>query len=278
MARFSDGSIAPFDGKFYVDPLDPLKSVRCLEPWTPPCVTTILSGGNTAYLGLLSDNSVLKFLVDPYDAFSKEALHVEHCILSNIGVNDRITRYLGRQEHGLRFERAVNGDVRSYMAVVPLESIPLQLRLQWATQAAEGLAFVHSKKVLHCDVHPNNLLLDDTLDLWLWDFSGSVYRTLDGAGMESVRFFLPRDGTATPSVKSGIFALGSAIYFIMTGREPYDILTDVEVAARFSDGDFPAVDSVPCGQIILGCWEGRFHSVDEVFWDLVEKRKALLSS
>lgn len=278
MARFSDGTIVPFDGKFHVDPLDPLKLVRCLEPWTPPGVTTILSGGNTAYLGLLSDNTVLKYLVDPHDPFSIQALDVEHCILSDIGVHDRITRYLGKQEHGLRFERAGKGDVRSYMSVVPLDSIPIQLRLKWATQAADALAFVHSRKVIHCDVHPNNLLLDDTLDLRLCDFSGSVYGTLDGAGMESVRFFLPRDVTATPSVKSDVFALGSAIYFIMTGREPYDTLTDAEVAARFSDGDFPAVDSVPCGRIILGCWEGGFHSADKVFWDLTENREALSSS
>ncbi|KAF9740419.1 hypothetical protein PMIN01_03054 [Paraphaeosphaeria minitans] len=97
--------------------------------------------------------------------------------------------------------------------------------------------------------------------------------------MESVRFFLPRDVTATPNVKSDIFALGSAIYYIMTGREPYDALTDAEVAAcYYSGGDFPSVDSIPCGQIILGCWRGGFNSADKVFRDLMGKHKALSSA
>lgn len=82
--------------------------------------------------------------------------------------------------------------------------------------------------------------------------------------------------TATPNVKLDIFALGSAIYYIMTGREPYDTLTDAEVAARYSGGDFPAVDLIPYEQIILGCWRGRFNSADKVFRDLVEKRKAVI--
>ncbi|PSN73785.1 kinase-like protein [Corynespora cassiicola Philippines] len=278
IAHFSDGTPVPFDGRFHVDPLNSLISVRCREPWAPPGVLKVVAGGNTASLGLLSDNSLLKFPADRHDRFAEKALSIEHCILSRLGDHDRIVKYLGRGDHGLVFQRAAKGDVRHYMSAVEPCSIPLHLRIQWSIQAAEGLAFVHSCGIVHCDIHPNNFLLDDTLNLRLCDFSGSLFGDLDGAAMESTRFFLPRDPRATPNVKSDLFALGSAIYYIMSGREPYDNLSDDEVEARYSRGDFPGVDSISCGQIIKSCWDGGFDCADEVFQALLGEREALILS
>ncbi|KAL5113369.1 hypothetical protein ACEQ8H_008750 [Pleosporales sp. CAS-2024a] len=272
LAKFSDGTPIPSDGKFHVDPLDPSKQVRCLESWTPPGVMEIISGGNTAYLGLLHDKSVLKFPVDRYDSFSRKALDIEHCILSDMGAHDRITIYLGKQEHGLRFERAAKGDIRSYMSN---HNIPVNLRMKWSEQAAEAISFIHSRHVIHCDIHPNNFLVDDALNLRLCDFSGSMYGNLDGAAMESVRFFLPRDAMAAPTIKSDLFALGSTIYYIMSGREPYDTSPDEEVTARYIRGEFPNVDSMPCGQIILRCWTGYFDDAQKVLLALKERTAAL---
>lgn len=96
--------------------------------------------------------------------------------------------------------------------------------------------------------------------------------------MESIRFFLPRDAMAAPTIKSDLFALGSTIYYIMSGREPYDALPDEEVTARYSRGDFPEVNSMPCGQIILGCWTGDFDDAEKVFLGLLKERNALSSS
>ncbi|KAL1844988.1 hypothetical protein VTK73DRAFT_1385 [Phialemonium thermophilum] len=48
------------------------------------------------------------------------------------------------------------------------------LRLKWARQAAEGLAYAHSRGVLHCDVSVGNFLLDANLDLKLGDFQGRL--------------------------------------------------------------------------------------------------------
>jgi len=276
-ANFSDGTPVPFDGEFHVDPLDPSTSVRCLEPWVPPGVLRVFSGGNTACLGLLPDNSVLKFPFDRHDRFSKKALDIEHCILLALGDHERLVKYLGREKHGLCFQFAVNGDVRRYMSATEPASISLQLRYKWSKQATEALAIVHSRGVVHCDIHPNNFLLDDQLDLRLCDFSGSLFGDLDGAAMESTRFFLPRDPLATPNVKSDLFALGSAIYYIMSGHEPYDALSEDEVSARYSRGEFPMVDSIACGRIIMGCWKEHFNSAEEVIQALSEENKVLFS-
>ena len=43
-------------------------------------------------------------------------------------------------------------------------------RLEWALQAAEGLAHVHGKNVIHCDVSVGNLVLDNHPSVKLCDF------------------------------------------------------------------------------------------------------------
>lgn len=160
------------------------------------------------------------------------------------------------------------------MSSVQPEHIPLDVRLKWATQAAEAVSYIHARHVIHCDIHPNNFLVDGALDLRLWDFSGSVFGDLDGCAMESTRFWLPRDVLAAPTIRCDLFALGSAIYYFMSEREPYDDLAEEEVAARYSRGEFPDVEELTCGQNILPCWKGDFGDAEEVFGVLLERRSA----
>lgn len=70
--------------------------------------------------------------------------------------------------------------------VTILSKSPEHLRRKWAKQAAEALAFIHDKGVIHSDIHPNNLLLDEHLDIQLCDFAGSLFGALDGGAMESI--------------------------------------------------------------------------------------------
>jgi serine/threonine protein kinase len=263
-ANFSDGSPVPLDGNFHVDPINPMTSVRYLEPWFPPGVVKVFSGGNTARLGFLSDGSVLKFPIDKEDPFTRKALDIEDLILLALGDHERLVQYLGKHEQGLRFKFAVNGNIRHYISKQEPGSISLQLRQRWLQQAAQVVAFVHSKGVIHCDIHPSNLLLDEHFNLQLCDFSGSLFGELDGAAMESTRYFLPRDPLSTPNIRSDLFALGSTMYYIMSGHEPYDTLSESEVTALYSQGLFPEVDGMVWGDVIKGCWKGCWSNAEEV--------------
>jgi hypothetical protein len=51
--------------------------------------------------------------------------------------------------------------------------------------------------------------------------------------MKSVRSFLPRETTSPPTVTTDLFALGSAIYEIMTGYKPYEHFENKEVEERY---------------------------------------------
>lgn len=269
LVTFSDGTPVPMDGKFHIDPSCPMTSVKYLEAWYPPGVSSVLSGGNTARLGLLPDGSILKYVYDRDDRWALKSLDIEHHILTALGSHQRLTRYLGPHEHGLRFHYEPHGDLRTYYSKTDLTAISTQQREKWVQQAAQSIAFIHAKHVIHCDIHPNNFLLDDALDLRLCDFAGSLFGELDGKAMESAPFFLPRDPLSTPDAKSDLFALGSVMYFIMAGREPYKGLAEDAITACFARGDFPNVREFgEVGRVMRGCWTGTLNSAEEVVGSL----------
>ena len=270
LPKFLDGSPVPVDGQFHADPSDPKTSIRYLELWMPPGVLTIIGGGSTSRLGLLADGTVLKFSLARDDKFSTEGLEVEDAVLRSLGNHERLVQYLGKTQDGLRFKRARHGDSANFISRARPGMFTHELGQKWSVQAAEAIASIHMKGVIHCDIHPNNFLVDDHFDLRLCDFSGSIFGDLDGGAMESVRFFLPRDPHDPPTVKSDIFALGSVIYFFVAGNEPYHTLPEDEVTARYGRGEFPDVTAITTGEVICGCWKGQYESARDVWRSLQE--------
>jgi hypothetical protein len=56
-----------------------------------------------------------------------------------------------------------------------------------------------------------------------------------------------------------MFALGSLLYEINSGKKPFEELSDNEVQLRFSNGDFPGdVTSPQLWPNILSCWSLEF--------------------
>jgi serine/threonine protein kinase len=166
-------------------------------------------------------------------------------------------------EDGIILEYMPNGNLRNYLRSQAVK-INREQRLQWVCDVAEGLHLLHSYNIIHYDIKPENLLLDSRLRLRIIDFSGS---SIDGAwasAFEGVRFYLPRPWESPSTVQTDLFALGSTIYEIMTGAQPYEELTDEEVVALFEEQKFPLVDNLPCGGVIKRCWHGEFDSAEEV--------------
>jgi hypothetical protein len=247
------------------DPENQSHRYRYIQENTPPGVVQRLGGGSSCLVGLFKDGTVLKYpLVKGEEAHT---LHVERTIFQDLGQHDRIIRYLGNTSDGLRLELAACGSISDFLSQKHNPS--LGIRLKWSRQAAEGVAFVHSRGVVHCDIHVNNLLLDENLDVKLSDFQGT-YKDLDGYAMESSRYFLPRPVTRQPNVTTDLFALGTAIYRIMTGMDPLPNLTDEEVEERYSRREFPDVSSVMCGEVIENCWSQKYEDAGQLVRDLMD--------
>ena len=173
-------------------------------------------------------------------------------------------------------EHMPNGSVADYLHNTELQP-PIQKRLKWALQAAEAVAYIHTRRVIHCDIGVGNLLLDKDLNIRLCDFQGRLLHPdgtihLNGDSTEGVKSSMPRSDPNDANWKTDIFALGSAIYFMMKGHPPFPELNPwkdkLEIVSRFMTGQFSALDEVPGGDVVKKCWAGEYESADEVVHDL----------
>ncbi|KJZ71058.1 hypothetical protein HIM_09530 [Hirsutella minnesotensis 3608] len=150
-------------------------------------------------------------------------------------------------------------------------------------QATEAVAYVHSKRILHCDIRHDNLLLDANLELKLADFQGQHFSTngeilLDALSVEFTKSYLPRKPADHASVRTDLFALGSTIYFIMMGYEVFPDLDkfedEDEIGCRFRSGEFPT-DPHVCAAITAKCWKQLYSSAWQALSDLEEVQAAI---
>lgn len=70
-------------------------------------------------------------------------------------------------------------------------------------------------------------------------------------------------------VGDDIFSLGSLVYFIMMGEYPYgDVPSDVpsdEVERLYGVQQFPDVDGVDWGDVVMRCWRREVDSAEVVY-------------
>ncbi|KAI9049778.1 hypothetical protein LZ554_005929 [Drepanopeziza brunnea f. sp. 'monogermtubi'] len=217
-----------------------------------------LGGGGTGLVERLESGDVVK---SPWTGCRRE-MAIEARIYERLGVHPRLVQFKHWDPvgHVLTLEYMPNGDLKEYVQKHGPEISP-STRRQWVREATEGVALLHSKNIIHSDVGPHNFLLDVDLGLRICDFGGS---SLDGAQAKvipGVRYRLPHLEGTTTTVKEDLFALGSTIYFIATGHEPYEELTDEDQVERlYEDGVFPELSDVPFAEIIALCWRQEAES------------------
>jgi len=184
----------------------------------------------------------------------------------------------------LLFVEAVNGDVQRYLHAQG-ESISLQLRLKWCVEASAALAYCHARGVLHCDLRPDNMLLNADLDLFLCDFGGSKNDSYDGEGLPDFGFFDPRVDSFDVTANTEIFGLGSSIYTILTGHLPHgpSILKTAQERLDYAytferlalEGKFPETSELIGGDIIKDCWNQKIKTAEETHGRLVKLYRRL---
>jgi WD40 repeat protein len=118
---------------------------------------------------------------------------------------------------------------------------PMRMRqaAKYLQAVAEAIHFAHERNVLHRDLKPSNVLIDSATDQpRLTDFGlakrleGNTELTLTGQVLGSPNFMSPEQATAKRGAvgkRSDVFSLGAILYYLVTGRPPFQgqTLTDV---------------------------------------------------
>jgi len=77
---------------------------------------------------------------------------------------------------------------------------------------------------------------------------------------------------ATLTSSPDVFAVGSSVYEIMTGHEPYEHLDSIddmeEIEALIAAGKFPSTANVLAGNVIEGCWRQEYDSAKQCAKDV----------
>ncbi|KAL9104906.1 MAG: hypothetical protein Q9163_000223 [Psora crenata] len=240
----------------------------------PEGVTEFVGLGLDSYVGAVDETTVLKYPQIPGDEEAFALLEMEAEILRTIGPHKHIIGFKGLRKDGLLLERAMGGSIAQYLK----DHTPTyQQRVTWARQATEAVAVMHRAGVLHCDINVNNILLDHNEMVKLCDFQGRLLRpdgSIDKSGIsvENVKSSMPRTDINHADQKTDIFALGSALYYIMQGEEPFPDLDSGadadEIITRFSSGQFPELQSSLMNRVTHKCWAGVYDSAEVVLQDL----------
>ena len=98
-----------------------------------------------------------------------------------------------------------------------------RVALDFTRQALAAVSHAHSRRIIHCDVKPENFILFEGNRLRLTDFGFSKFakRTVKGAsGSGTVGYLAPEQALGRPMFQSDVFALGLVIYQLFSGQLP----------------------------------------------------------
>ncbi|MDQ7822344.1 MAG: protein kinase [Candidatus Eremiobacteraeota bacterium] len=93
---------------------------------------------------------------------------------------------------------------------------------RWMSQCAEALAYMQNKGMIHCDLKPANILIDENENVRIADF-GQAQVSGERSGALGTLGYMPPEQAMQghPDSSWDIYALGATIYFMLTGTIPY---------------------------------------------------------
>lgn len=161
-----------------------------------------------------------------------------------------------------------------------------EMTLKIAAQIASALEAAHKANIVHRDIKPQNIILNQNMVAKVTDFgiakvqnATSATITSFGSTMGSVHYFSPEHAKGGyTDAKSDIYSLGVVMYEMATGKLPFDGESAVSVALKhIQEEPVPPRDvnpmvSVSLNQIILKAMQKstatRYQSASELLADI----------
>ena len=129
--------------------------------------------------------------------------------------------------------------------------LPFPTVLRIVAQIAAALDFAHVRKIVHRDVKPSNILIDESDNCLLTDFGLArmiepVHQiTATGVGIGTPDYMSPEQGLGERlDRRTDIYSLAVVLYELLTGRVPYRAETPMAVILKHIHDPLPLPRSV----------------------------------
>ncbi|KAJ2378044.1 Protein kinase of the Mitotic Exit Network, partial [Coemansia sp. RSA 2611] len=192
--------------------------------------------------------AVKQIPLEGQDADSMDDVMQEVELLKSLS-NPRIVRYYGfvkTDTHlNLAMEYVENGSLSATLK--SFGAFPERLVLAYVVKIIEGLVYLHSGDVVHCDLKACNILTTKNGNTKLTDFGVSLNLKLRRPGDESVVAGTPYwmapeviqlEGACTAS---DIWSLGCTIIELLTGKPPYSGMLQMAALYRIVEDEHPPI-------------------------------------
>ncbi len=115
---------------------------------------------------------------------------------------------------------------------------PIPVAVNYGRQILAALRFAHRNGVVHRDIKPHNVLVDDEGRVKVTDFGiaragGASEMTEVGSIIGTAQYLSPEQARGAPvDDRSDLYSVGVLLYELLTGEAPYNGDTPVEIAMK----------------------------------------------
>ena len=209
----------------------------------------ILLDRNVAIKMLRDQFAADKALLEQFRREAKSAARLEHPYIINIYdvVSECDKEYIVMEHvEGITLKEYLQSNKLSLNAV-----------LEIGVRLADALQHAHSRNIVHCDIKPQNILVDKYLNPKITDFGiakmvSNQTMVYTPTVMGSVHYLSPEQATGGHvTASSDVYSLGVVLFEMLTGKVPFDGNTPVAIAMMHADKEVPPLsdylDDVPEG-------------------------------